>query len=642
MGEVYRAKDARLGRDVAIKVLPALFAEDVERLARFTREAQTLASLNHPNIAAIYGLEEGPAAFDEAQGREAGRHGSGERVRALVMELVTLFAVLSAAASGQVLGVLHIKVTLADAARASMPIPRHALLISDNPATISPRRVVTAPDGTADVRLPPGSYTVESDEPVAFDGKGYQWTQTVEITAGRDVVLELTGENAEVGAAPAPSSSPTPKEDDPSLLLPQWKDSLVSVWTPASRASGFVVDTAGLVVTSQRVIGNASAVDVQLTPSVKVAARVLVADRVRDVAVLWIDPATTASVRPVPLDCADESTPRSKPPFADGQKVVAIGAPLRGQKDVSFGAVVRVEPHASVADFRLAPGSTGGPVFSTGGVVVGLSSVVDDPDERRSRDARIVPVDDACEVVRSAEKAMPTAQRPVATRLPVEPLRPFPADALEAAVQRRAGNLSPAQMSSSDFDIAFLTPVVVYGAQHNTQQANPRAGLGSTRGPNVQQGRQVSSTDFGDWSDYFADVPPVLVVRVTPKLAESFWTTVARGAAYTQGVVLPPIKHFKPGFSRLQALCGAVEVTPIHPFTLEQRVSETDAIREGLYVFDPQALGPHCKSVKLVLYSEKNPEKPDARAVDPQVIERIWQDFAPYRALGAASSDGRP
>src|SRR5215204_239762 len=73
MGEVYRARDGHLNRDVAIKVLPQLFALDAERLARFTREAQTLAALNHPNIAQIYGLE-----------RAAG---SGA-TRALVMELV--------------------------------------------------------------------------------------------------------------------------------------------------------------------------------------------------------------------------------------------------------------------------------------------------------------------------------------------------------------------------------------------------------------------------------------------------------------------------------------------------------------------------------------------------------------------------
>ena len=70
MGEVYRATDTKLKRDVAIKVLPAAFTEDRERLARFEREAQLLAQLNHPNIAQIYGLET-----------------SGE-THALVMELV--------------------------------------------------------------------------------------------------------------------------------------------------------------------------------------------------------------------------------------------------------------------------------------------------------------------------------------------------------------------------------------------------------------------------------------------------------------------------------------------------------------------------------------------------------------------------
>ncbi len=58
MGEVYRARDAKLKRDVAIKVLPEAFARDPERLARFEREAEVLATLNHPNIAAVYGFEE--------------------------------------------------------------------------------------------------------------------------------------------------------------------------------------------------------------------------------------------------------------------------------------------------------------------------------------------------------------------------------------------------------------------------------------------------------------------------------------------------------------------------------------------------------------------------------------------------------
>jgi serine/threonine protein kinase len=70
MGEVYRARDTRLNRDVALKILPAEFALDADRLTRFKREAQVLALLNHPNIASIYGLEE------------------SDGVQALVLELV--------------------------------------------------------------------------------------------------------------------------------------------------------------------------------------------------------------------------------------------------------------------------------------------------------------------------------------------------------------------------------------------------------------------------------------------------------------------------------------------------------------------------------------------------------------------------
>src|SRR6185503_10689736 len=70
MGEVYRARDTRLGRDVAIKTLPEAFMADPERLARFEREARLLASLNHPHIGAIYGVED------------------VEGVRGLVLELI--------------------------------------------------------------------------------------------------------------------------------------------------------------------------------------------------------------------------------------------------------------------------------------------------------------------------------------------------------------------------------------------------------------------------------------------------------------------------------------------------------------------------------------------------------------------------
>src|ERR1700726_5317633 len=68
MGEVYRARDTKLKRDVALKVLPDAFARDPERMARFQREAEVLASLNHPNIAAIYGVEDRALVMELVQG----------------------------------------------------------------------------------------------------------------------------------------------------------------------------------------------------------------------------------------------------------------------------------------------------------------------------------------------------------------------------------------------------------------------------------------------------------------------------------------------------------------------------------------------------------------------------------------------
>jgi serine/threonine protein kinase len=102
MGEVYRARDSKLGRDVALKILPTAFVTDPERLARFQREAQVLAALNHTNIAQIYGLEEGAVADGH---------------RALVMELVegTTLADRSAHGPVPVNEVLAIARQMADA-----------------------------------------------------------------------------------------------------------------------------------------------------------------------------------------------------------------------------------------------------------------------------------------------------------------------------------------------------------------------------------------------------------------------------------------------------------------------------------------------------------------------------------------------
>lgn len=526
--------------------------------------------------------------------------------------VLAMAAATQATGAGQTLAVVHIRAVLTDATGRATPVARHALLISDNPQTRETRRVLTRLDGTVSVRMVPGNYTIESDEPVVFQGQAYRWRQTVDVVAGSDSALDLNVANAVVEPiAPGAIDADAPPARDTSLLLRQWLDSVVEVWTPTAHASGFLVDTTGLIVTNQRVVGDATSVEVQLSRSIKVAGTVVEADRERDVAVIRINPAVMAAISPVPLACGGSPTA----PVARGQEIFSLAAPLRREKSWTPATVSAVDADAMESDLTLATGGTGGPVFTASGDLVGLSSLPDEPGERRRGGTRIVRIERACDLVAPAAKRAQDSPAPSAAHLPVEPSEPAPVAAFAEAVKRRAGSLKPYQMAASEFDLAFITPILNFAAQSQ---------------PNH---------DFGNWSDYVADIPPVLFVRVTPKMEESFWAKVARGAAYTQGMALPALKRLTSGFHRLQAYCGGAEVTPIHPFKVELRVSETDVVHEGLYVFDPAALGPGCSTVRLVLYAEKEPTKADTRIIDSRILQQIWRDF---EAPIAPASDAAP
>ena len=114
------------------------------------------------------------------------------------------------------------------------------------------------------------------------------------------------------------------------------------------------------------------------------------------------------------------------------------------------------------------PGAWAARRSTADGTVLGVTSVVDGSDERRP-DYRVVRVADVCAVIASAEKLAKGAAPPGAARLPVEPIRPFPRSALEDVAKRHAGSRNPYQASSSDFDVAFITPPLIYAARHQTR-----------------------------------------------------------------------------------------------------------------------------------------------------------------------------
>jgi S1-C subfamily serine protease len=499
-------------------------------------------------------------------------------MRALIIASLVAFTTV---ASAQTTTGLHIEVRLATADGSAIPMRGVVLLISANPATAEPRRILTTADGTVDVNLRPGSYTVESDQPVAFQGQGYEWTQIVNVVSGQRASLVLTARNAEVGPI---SASAKPVDAGSIVLFDDRQASVVELWSATGHAAGFVVDAKGLIATNQRALGDATTVEVQLTPAIKVSGRVVVSDRARDVAIVWIDPHTIASLPAVTVTC-DANAPRTN----SGPDIFTITIPMLGRKDLSWG---------TRGDLRITRGSSGGPVFTKEGALIGLTTDGDFAHEMRAP-AHVIPINNLCEPLATAVKKIEGDAPPAATQLPVEPAIAASAPKPVAANRRGGAAIEQPRIEAGDFSIALVRPMPP--GEFRVQSTKPE--------------------DFGDWYDYVLQAPPLLYLRAIPKLEESLMMKVGRAAAATQGAVIPPIPHLKASFLKMRAYCGDEEVTPIHAFTIERSPDEKTSVKEGLYAFDPASLGPNCSSVKVMLYSQKEPNKADVKTIEPALLK---------------------
>jgi S1-C subfamily serine protease len=492
---------------------------------------------------------------------------------------IAVLITLATALSAQTTSGLHIQVQLTNTDGSAIPMRGVVLLISDNPATGEPRRVTTTADGTVDVNLRPGNYTVESDQPVAFQGQGYEWTQVVDVVSGQRATLVLTAKNAEIGAI---SASAKPVDASSIVLFNERQSAIVELWSPTGHAAGFIVDAKGLIATNQRSLGDATTVEVQVSPEIKVPGRVLASDRAKDIKIVWIDPQTIASMPPLPVTC-EPNAPRN----TASPEIFTVTIPMLGRKDITWG---------TMSNLTLTRGSSGGPVFAQDGKLIGLTTDGDLEHEMRAP-AHVIPISNLCDPLAAALKKTEGDTPPPATRLPVEPV--VTASTTKPSNTRATATIEQPRIVASDFDIALVRPMPM--GEFRVQATKPE--------------------DFGDWYEYMLQAPPLLYLRAVPKMEESLMMKVGRAAAATQGAVIPPIPRLKASFLKMTAYCGDAEVLPIHAFTIERSPDPKSSVKEGLYAFDPASLGPNCSSVKVMLYSQKEPNKADTKTIDLTLLK---------------------
>jgi V8-like Glu-specific endopeptidase len=543
------------------------------------------------------------------------------------LRLSVLFLACTLAAQTQPPPVkVHVRVVLVDRELNQKPVP--FLLVSLKHGTNS-AEVKTGLDGTAEISLPPGKYTIATPKPAELGGQHFFWNVPVTL-AGAEQNVDLTNDNARIeetsAAAPRPAGDSS--GGDLSRYFKRLKNTVVTVKSETGHGTGFFVDGKGLVLTNQHVVGNSGYLAVQFDREHKIAARLIAADAQRDVALLWVNMAALPNAAPAPL----YHSAAGKAPVQEGERVFTIGSPLTLDKIITTGIVSKVEPHTILSDININPGNSGGPLFSSDGQVVGLTTF-GAQDESGPGVSGIVRIEEALTLLEQ-NRAQATGTPPPGALLPVEPLIPYPVAGLSEALKADKFDFRPYYLEAGDFYITLSTPPFDYRKEEEQRLQAER-----THRKRNGKNQQADTANAGDadapkqWEEETGAHPAVFGIYVMPKAREGVGSALSRSFNLASAAKL----KFKADFRSMKLFCGGTEVQPINPGRVPVTVSVRnylvrmeDSTYKGIYLFSPDAVNPSCQEVKLTIYSSKSDE-PVTKVLDDKSVRRVWEDFAAFR-----------
>lgn len=520
---------------------------------------------------------------------------------------------------------VRVRVILVDGELNQKPVPFLQVSIKGGAKSAD---VKTGLDGTAETRLPPGKYTITTPKPAELGGRRFSWSVSVTLQ-DLEQNVDLTNDNARSEEISAPTAAPASVSSGGDLTqqFKRLKNTVVTVMSEAGHGTGFFVDSKGLVLTNQHVVGNSEYLAVQFDQEHKVAARLIAADAQKDVALLWVNMAAFPNATNAPL----YRTTGARGQVQEGERVFTIGSPLTLDKIITTGIVSKVETHTIMSDININPGNSGGPLFNGGGQVIGLTTF-GTQSERGSGVSGIVRIEEALPLLEQ-NRAKATGAPPPGVLLPVEPMTPYPVEGLKEALKADKFDPRPYYLTAGDFNIALSTPPFDYREQEERRLQAERA----QKKRNRKEERATDNADDSDtpkeWEEEAGAHPAVFGIYVMPKAKEGFGSALGRSFNAMSAAKL----KFKTDFQKMKLFCGSKEVQPIHPGRVPVTVSVRnrainmdDSTYKGAYIYSPDAVNPDCSEVKLAIYSSKS-EEPVIKVLDEKSVQHIWADFEAFR-----------
>jgi S1-C subfamily serine protease len=491
------------------------------------------------------------------------------------------------------------------------PVPHLELTITSlGNASGAPISARTALDGTAQVELAPGKYKLVSVKPLDFQGKSYSWE--IEIAAATGAVIELSNDNAKTLASSIDSAAIDPLAEQFKRL----KETVVTVWAQDGLGSGFLIDVGlGLFVTNHHVIADSPYLAVQFDPRTKVIADLVADDKENDLAVVRVNPDAVKGKAAVTLADAGARV-------VEGQRIFTIGNPFGKEKVLTTGIVSKVDAKNIISDINFNSGNSGGPLFDTRGVVVGVAAFVRSGEAGPGL-AGIVPIAKATELIAKARATASGKSGPSARLLPVAPTEKYVgADLREISKQSMPRQLYV--MSVGEFDVELITPVVRYWAHQQR--------LEKLQKEQAKRAKKAGAAPPEAPSQPEPEYEAVVTVDVSPKIKLGFWKLDIK---------------FRDDFTRLRLLCGEKEVEPILPgrYPLrpdpESRVRLNDTSWEGFYQYPLDAISPSCGTVTLQVFSTREGANGISKALSPESVQRVYSDFEPYRRKNTTTASAK-